>query len=85
MGCWFFGCTCTISLKYSAKFNLTSAISLKGCWLEESGFMTEMPIMVMIERGKIVGSLTDLFIRRFLQLLIYLQKFSNLYLLVEVG
>ncbi|MEQ6969453.1 SymE family type I addiction module toxin [Pectobacterium polaris] len=33
---------------------MTSAISLKGCWLEASGFMTEMVIMVMVERGRIV-------------------------------
>ncbi|MCU1799155.1 type I toxin-antitoxin system SymE family toxin [Pectobacterium polaris] len=83
MGRWCFGCTCPLSLKCSAKFNLTSAISLKGRWLEKSGFMTGMPITVTVEWGRSVGSLTDLFIRRFLQLLIYLQKFSNLYLLVE--
>ncbi|MBW5894501.1 SymE family type I addiction module toxin [Pectobacterium polaris] len=34
---------------------MTSAISLKGCWLEASGFMTEMVIMVMIERGRSVS------------------------------
>ncbi|MDG0802320.1 SymE family type I addiction module toxin [Pectobacterium polaris] len=55
MGRWCFGCTCPLSLKCSAKFNLTSAISLKGRWLEKSGFMTGMPIMVMIERGRSVS------------------------------
>ncbi|MCU1795420.1 type I toxin-antitoxin system SymE family toxin [Pectobacterium polaris] len=55
MGRRFFGCTCPLSLKYSAKFSLTSAISLKGCWLEASGFMTEMVIMVMVEWGRSVS------------------------------
>ncbi|WP_174866827.1 SymE family type I addiction module toxin [Pectobacterium polaris] len=54
MGRRFFGCTCPLSLKYSAKFNLTSAISIKGRWLEKSGFMTGMPITVMIEWGRLV-------------------------------
>nr|WP_306417541.1 SymE family type I addiction module toxin [Pectobacterium jejuense] len=34
---------------------MTSAISLKGRWLEESGFMTGMVIMVMVERGRNVS------------------------------
>ncbi|MCY9850003.1 MULTISPECIES: SymE family type I addiction module toxin [Pectobacterium] len=55
MGRRFFGCICPRSLKCSAKFNLTSAISLKGRWLEESGFMTGMVIMVMVERGRNVS------------------------------
>ncbi|MFP1910270.1 SymE family type I addiction module toxin [Lonsdalea quercina] len=34
--------------------NPPSAINLKGRWLEESGFMTGMPITVTIERGRLV-------------------------------
>nr|WP_310793623.1 SymE family type I addiction module toxin [Pectobacterium parmentieri] len=33
---------------------MPSAISLKGRWLEESGFITGMPITVTVERGRIV-------------------------------
>ncbi|MCL6358355.1 type I toxin-antitoxin system SymE family toxin [Pectobacterium parmentieri] len=33
---------------------LPSAINLKGRWLEESGFITGMPITVTVKRGKIV-------------------------------
>ncbi|POE01741.1 type I toxin-antitoxin system SymE family toxin [Pectobacterium aquaticum] len=29
-------------------------MNLKGRWLEESGFMTGMPITVTVERGRIV-------------------------------
>ncbi|MCA5920795.1 type I toxin-antitoxin system SymE family toxin [Pectobacterium brasiliense] len=36
------------------KLHPPSATNLKGRWLEESGFMTEIAIMVMVERGKIV-------------------------------
>ncbi|MEQ9846687.1 SymE family type I addiction module toxin [Pectobacterium brasiliense] len=39
---------------HNGKPNPPSAINLKGRWLEESGFMTEIAIMVMVERGKIV-------------------------------
>ncbi|KAA9000740.1 type I toxin-antitoxin system SymE family toxin [Affinibrenneria salicis] len=31
-----------------------SAINLKGYSLGESGFITEMPVVVTVERGKIV-------------------------------
>ncbi|QTF07876.1 type I toxin-antitoxin system SymE family toxin [Brenneria izadpanahii] len=34
--------------------NPPSAINLKGRWLEESGFMTGMPITVTVEWGRIV-------------------------------
>ncbi|WP_425606643.1 SymE family type I addiction module toxin [Pectobacterium araliae] len=34
--------------------NPPSATNLKGRWLEESGFMTGMPITVTVERGRIV-------------------------------
>ncbi|KAA8999062.1 type I toxin-antitoxin system SymE family toxin [Affinibrenneria salicis] len=34
--------------------NPSSAINLKGRWLEASGFMTGMPITVTVERGRIV-------------------------------
>jgi toxic protein SymE len=34
--------------------NTPSAINLKGRWLEESGFMTGMPIAITVERGRIV-------------------------------
>lgn len=34
--------------------NPPSAINLKGRWLEESGFMTGMPITVTVERGRLV-------------------------------
>ncbi|BES85624.1 SymE family type I addiction module toxin [Pectobacterium araliae] len=39
---------------HNGKPNLPSAINLKGRWLEESGFMTGMPITVTVERGRIV-------------------------------
>ncbi|BES83369.1 SymE family type I addiction module toxin [Pectobacterium araliae] len=38
----------------NGKPNPPSAINLKGRWLEESGFMTGMPITVTVERGRIV-------------------------------
>ncbi|MGI3108577.1 MULTISPECIES: SymE family type I addiction module toxin [Dickeya] len=31
-----------------------ACVNLKGRWLEESGFMTGMPITVTVERGRIV-------------------------------
>ncbi|MDY4335610.1 SymE family type I addiction module toxin [Pectobacterium brasiliense] len=37
---------------YSKKLHLPSATNLKGRWLEVSGFMTEIAIMVMVERGR---------------------------------
>ncbi|MCL6378450.1 type I addiction module toxin, SymE family [Pectobacterium brasiliense] len=39
---------------YSKKLHPPSATNLKGRWLEESGFMAEIAIIVMVERGKIV-------------------------------
>ncbi|WP_254901620.1 SymE family type I addiction module toxin [Lonsdalea britannica] len=38
----------------NGKPNPASAVNLKSRWLEESGFMTEMPITVTVERGRIV-------------------------------
>ncbi|MEE3662916.1 SymE family type I addiction module toxin [Brenneria sp. g21c3] len=34
--------------------NPPSAINLKGRWLEESGFITGMPITITVEQGRIV-------------------------------
>ncbi|MCG8711115.1 type I toxin-antitoxin system SymE family toxin [Brenneria sp. 4F2] len=34
--------------------NPPPAINLKGRWLEESGFMTGMPITVTVEQGRLV-------------------------------
>ncbi|PWD56532.1 hypothetical protein DF211_22420 [Pectobacterium parmentieri] len=34
--------------------NPPSAINLKGRWLEESGFMTGMPITMTVERGRLI-------------------------------
>ncbi|QHP81506.1 type I toxin-antitoxin system SymE family toxin [Pectobacterium odoriferum] len=34
--------------------NPPSAINLKGRWLEESGFITGMPVNVTVERGRII-------------------------------
>ncbi|MFP1723839.1 SymE family type I addiction module toxin [Lonsdalea quercina] len=34
--------------------NPPSAINLKGRWLEESGFITGMPITITVERGRLV-------------------------------
>ncbi|WP_370690986.1 SymE family type I addiction module toxin [Pectobacterium jejuense] len=31
-----------------------STISLKSCRLEESGFITKMPVTVTVERGRII-------------------------------
>ncbi|WP_261846603.1 type I toxin-antitoxin system SymE family toxin [Pectobacterium carotovorum] len=36
---------------HNSKPNPPSAISLKGRWLETSGFITEMPVTVTGERG----------------------------------
>ncbi|KAA8993829.1 type I toxin-antitoxin system SymE family toxin [Affinibrenneria salicis] len=38
----------------NGKPNPTSAINLKGRWLEESAFMTGMPITITVERGRLV-------------------------------
>ncbi|WP_374188685.1 SymE family type I addiction module toxin [Pectobacterium odoriferum] len=34
--------------------DLCYAINLKGRWLEESGFITGMPVTVTVERGRII-------------------------------
>ncbi|AYH02949.1 type I toxin-antitoxin system SymE family toxin [Pectobacterium parmentieri] len=39
---------------HNGKPSPPSVINLKGRWLEESGFMTGMPITVTVERGRIV-------------------------------
>ncbi|MDX6917657.1 SymE family type I addiction module toxin [Pectobacterium carotovorum] len=38
----------------NGKSNPPSAINLKGRWLEESGFITGMPVTVTVERGRII-------------------------------
>ncbi|QPI45102.1 MULTISPECIES: SymE family type I addiction module toxin [Pectobacterium] len=38
----------------SGSANPPSAINLKGRWLEASGFMTEMPIAITVECGRLV-------------------------------
>ncbi|MBN3160907.1 SymE family type I addiction module toxin [Pectobacterium brasiliense] len=48
-GFWFFPHAIP---SYSKKLHPPSATNLKGRWLEESGFMTEIAIMVMVERGR---------------------------------
>ncbi|WP_405078420.1 SymE family type I addiction module toxin [Pectobacterium carotovorum] len=39
---------------HNGKPNPPSAINLKGRWLEESGFITGMPVTVTVERGRII-------------------------------
>ncbi|MFP1868240.1 SymE family type I addiction module toxin [Lonsdalea quercina] len=39
---------------HNGKSNPPSAINLKGYWLEESGFITGMPVTVTVERGRII-------------------------------
>ncbi|WJM80007.1 SymE family type I addiction module toxin [Pectobacterium brasiliense] len=39
---------------HNGKSNPPSAINLKGRWLEESGFITGMPVTVTVERGRII-------------------------------
>ncbi|UVO10541.1 type I toxin-antitoxin system SymE family toxin [Pectobacterium polonicum] len=39
---------------HNGKSNPPSAINLKGRWLEESGFITGMPITVTLERVRII-------------------------------
>ncbi|WP_113633055.1 SymE family type I addiction module toxin [Pectobacterium peruviense] len=39
---------------HNGKSNPPSAISLKGLWLKESGFITGMPVTVTVERGRII-------------------------------
>ncbi|MDK9424232.1 SymE family type I addiction module toxin [Pectobacterium carotovorum] len=34
--------------------DLCNVINLKGRWLEESGFITGMPVTVTVERGRII-------------------------------
>ncbi|QDX99268.1 type I toxin-antitoxin system SymE family toxin [Pectobacterium carotovorum subsp. carotovorum] len=41
-------------LAAQCKPNPSSAINLKGRWLEESGFITGMPVTVTVERGRII-------------------------------
>ncbi|MEI7088596.1 SymE family type I addiction module toxin [Pectobacterium versatile] len=36
---------------HNGKSNPPSAINLKGRWLEESGFITGMPVTLTVERG----------------------------------
>ncbi|MFP1794338.1 SymE family type I addiction module toxin [Lonsdalea quercina] len=38
----------------NGRANPPSAINLKGRWLEESGFITGMPVTVTVERGRII-------------------------------
>ncbi|MCU1791228.1 type I toxin-antitoxin system SymE family toxin [Pectobacterium polaris] len=38
----------------NGKPNPPSAISLKGHWLEEPGFITGMPVTVTVEHGRII-------------------------------
>ncbi|UKY59737.1 MULTISPECIES: SymE family type I addiction module toxin [Pectobacterium] len=33
---------------------MPSAINLKGRWLEESGFITRIPVTVTVKQGKII-------------------------------
>ncbi|MFP1863784.1 SymE family type I addiction module toxin [Lonsdalea quercina] len=39
---------------HNGKSNPPSAINLKGRWLEESGFITGIPVTVTVERGSII-------------------------------
>ncbi|AYH12180.1 SymE family type I addiction module toxin [Pectobacterium parmentieri] len=39
---------------HNGKSNPPSAINFKGRWLEESGFITGMPVTVTVERGRII-------------------------------
>ncbi|WP_323640909.1 SymE family type I addiction module toxin [Pectobacterium polonicum] len=39
---------------HNGKSNPPSAINLKGRWLEESGFITGMPITVTLEHARII-------------------------------
>ncbi|PWC09223.1 type I toxin-antitoxin system SymE family toxin [Brenneria roseae subsp. americana] len=39
---------------HNGRLNPPSAINLKGRWLEESGFMTGMPITITVERERLV-------------------------------
>ncbi|MCA6918043.1 type I toxin-antitoxin system SymE family toxin, partial [Pectobacterium versatile] len=43
-----------VYLQHNGKPNPPSAINLKGRWLEESGFITGMPVTVTVERGRII-------------------------------
>ncbi|WP_071531128.1 SymE family type I addiction module toxin [Pectobacterium wasabiae] len=38
----------------AGRSNPPSAINLNGCWLEECGFITGMPVTVAVERGRII-------------------------------
>ncbi|QDX96641.1 type I toxin-antitoxin system SymE family toxin [Pectobacterium carotovorum subsp. carotovorum] len=39
---------------HNGKSNPLSVINLKGHWLEESGFITGMPVTITVERGIII-------------------------------
>ncbi|MFP1743431.1 SymE family type I addiction module toxin [Lonsdalea quercina] len=39
---------------HNGRRNPPSAINLKGRWLEESGFITGMPVTVTVGRGRII-------------------------------
>ncbi|MFP1762736.1 SymE family type I addiction module toxin [Lonsdalea quercina] len=39
---------------HNGKSNPASAINLKSRWLEESGFITGMPVTVTVERGRVI-------------------------------
>lgn len=39
---------------HNGKSNPPSAINLKGRWLEESSFITGMPVIVTVARGRII-------------------------------
>ncbi|MCG8708029.1 type I toxin-antitoxin system SymE family toxin [Brenneria sp. 4F2] len=39
---------------HNGKSNPPCAINLKGRWLEESGFITGMPVTVTVVRGRII-------------------------------
>ncbi|WP_232487504.1 SymE family type I addiction module toxin, partial [Pectobacterium parmentieri] len=53
-----YGCACPAHHSHSGPQTrpvaLPSAINLKGRWLEESRFITRMPIAVTVERGRLV-------------------------------
>lgn len=39
---------------HNGRLDPPSAINIKGRWLEESGFITGMPVTVTVERGRII-------------------------------
>ncbi|WP_373412768.1 SymE family type I addiction module toxin [Pectobacterium brasiliense] len=44
----------TLLHRDNSRPNLPSAINFKGRWLEESSFITEMPVTITVERGRII-------------------------------